>query len=128
MEASLAEPSGRSFGRTTVLGAQVLQDVAPGRESETNSHRSYDHMEMRKRVQDKPDVGERADGLTVGTDIGAGRRGRCAVASLHPQQMTSSEKAEKMPSLLSCHPHPQPTDSCMEVSCRTGFVKVCFPL
>lgn len=58
MKASLAEPSGRRFGRTTVLGALVQQDVAPGRESEVSSHLSYDHMGMRKRVHDKPVVGK----------------------------------------------------------------------
>lgn len=64
MKASLAEPSGRSCGRTTVLGAVVLQDVAPSRESEVSSHRSYDHTRGRRSMTSP--LRERADRLAVG--------------------------------------------------------------
>ena len=74
MEATLTQSRRRSFGRTAVLGALVLQGVAPGRKSGMSSYLCCGHAGMRKRARTSP-VWERADGLTVGDDTGAERGG-----------------------------------------------------
>lgn len=125
--ASLAEPSRRGCGRTTVLGCsgwgtwQEFWAVQPSLLWPRGN---------KKGGLRKAQPGSSLMDSLVDRGWSRKERGGWALASLHSPHMTSSEKAQKVsppPSLLP-NPHPRPCTRCREVGCRAGLIKVLSPL
>lgn len=124
--ASLAEPSRRGCGRITVLGCSGSARCGTGRNSEMCSQLCCIPPWAWRRGLGQAQPGKALPMNSCGNKCWTRKeRGGCVLTFSCPQQMTLSEKAQKIlsPSLL-----PGPAHSCMEVSWRTGSVDVHIPL